>query len=112
MWQLTSGVVKHLGPAPFSEMVSELQYKSHAQKELMYYSAALHFSFYGKDQVPSFFAFNDAAGFAGCLSSTLYLKAMYTDYIGANCIYMDCAQAALPLDIAKANHTFDVSSQI
>lgn len=77
----------------------------------MYYFAVLHFGLHGKEQVPSFSAFNDSAGFAGCPPSTSYLKGMYTDYIGAHRIYMDRAQAALPLDIAKADHTFDVSPQ-
>ncbi|KAF9020333.1 hypothetical protein BDZ89DRAFT_1116416 [Hymenopellis radicata] len=96
---LASGTVKRLGPSPFSEMVSELQYRDHASRELIYYSAAF--------SSPQFSSFTDANGFAGCPPSTGYLKAMYTDYIGAHRIFMDRAQAALPLDIAKADHTFD-----
>ncbi|KAF9020332.1 hypothetical protein BDZ89DRAFT_1203851 [Hymenopellis radicata] len=107
MWQLASGTVKRLGPSPFSEMVSELQYRDHASCELIYYSAALCFGLHGKAQVPQFSSFTDANGFAGCPPSTGYLKAMYTDYIGAHRIFMDRAQAALPLDIAKVDHTFD-----
>jgi len=112
MWQLTSGTTKRLGPSPFSEMVSELQYRYHAQKELIYYSAASHFGLHGEDQIPQFSAFSDPLGFAGRPPSTSYLKGMYTDYIGAHRIYMDRAQAALSLVIAKADHTFDVSYSI
>jgi hypothetical protein len=74
----------------------------------MYYSAAFHFGLHGKDQIPQFSAFADPAGYAGCPPSTGYLKAMITDFIAAHRIYMDRAQATLPLDIAKADHTFDV----
>ncbi|KAF9011526.1 hypothetical protein BDZ89DRAFT_1167480 [Hymenopellis radicata] len=108
MWTMNSLIVKRVGPSPFAEMVSELQHRLHARNELMYYSAALHYGLHGDTQIPRFSAFNDSAGYAGCPPSTPYLKAMYTDYIGAHRIYMDRAQAALPLDIAKADHTFDV----
>ncbi len=109
MWKLSSGIVRRLGPSPFSEMVLELQSKYHARCELAYYAAAAHYERHGKEQIPAFSAFNDPTGFAGSPPSTGYLTAMYTDYVNAHCIYMDRAQAALPLDVAKVDHTFDVS---
>ncbi|KAF9011458.1 hypothetical protein BDZ89DRAFT_1167536 [Hymenopellis radicata] len=108
MWEFNTGIVRRLGPSPFAELVCELQSRFHAQNELMYYAAALHFGLHGEDQVPAFSWFDDPDGFAGSPPSTSYLKAMYTDYIGAHRIYMDRVQATLPLDIAKGDHTFDV----
>lgn len=110
MWQFNSGIVRRFGPSPFAELVSELQYRFHAQHELIYYASALHFDLHGEDQIPIFSRFDDPVGYAGCPPSTSYLKAMYTDYIGAHRIYMDRVQATLPLDVAKGDHTFDVST--
>ncbi|KAJ7112167.1 hypothetical protein C8R44DRAFT_798187, partial [Mycena epipterygia] len=36
-----------------------------------------------------------------------YLKALFTDYVTAHPIYIECDIATLPLTIAKAGHTFD-----
>ncbi|KAF9052488.1 hypothetical protein BDZ89DRAFT_1032535 [Hymenopellis radicata] len=108
MSQMNSLIVKRVGPSPFSEMISELQHRHHARIELMYYAAALHYGLHGTKRIPQFSAFNDRTGFAGCPPTSPYLKAMFIDYIGAHRIYMDRAQATLPLDIAKADHTFDV----
>ncbi|KAF9037406.1 hypothetical protein BDZ89DRAFT_1011046 [Hymenopellis radicata] len=108
MSQMNSLIVKRVGPSPFSEMISELQHRHHARIELMYYAAALHYGLHGTKHIPQFSAFNDCTGFAGCPPTSPYLKAMFIDYIGAHRIYMDRAQATLPLDIAKADHTFDV----
>ncbi|KAF9036007.1 hypothetical protein BDZ89DRAFT_1223268 [Hymenopellis radicata] len=107
MWWLSLSIVKRMGPSPFSELVSETQYRHHASLEVMYYAAAANFGLYGPDQITQFSAFDDATAYAGCPPSTSYLKSLYTDYIEAHRVYMDHAQAALPLDIAKADHTFD-----
>ena len=87
----------------WSLKLSELQHRYHAQQELTYYAAAKYFGLHG-DQIPAFSAFSDSAGFAGCPPSTSYLTDMCTDYIGAHRAFMDHAQAALPLDIAKCDH--------
>ncbi|CAK5282204.1 unnamed protein product [Mycena citricolor] len=108
MWMFNSCIVKRLGPSPFSDLASEIQHRLHARNELMYYSAAEHYEFYGTEQIPQFSKFSDPLGYAGSPPSVGYLRSMYTSYITAHRTYMDRAQAALPLDIAKADHTFDV----
>lgn len=95
-----------LGPAPFSELVSEIQHLSHADGELMYTAAA---NFYGQVGVPQYSAFDDRNGYAGSPPSVPYLKALFTDIISALRIFMERDTATKPCDIAKGDHTFDVS---
>ncbi|KAJ7136578.1 hypothetical protein C8R44DRAFT_728563 [Mycena epipterygia] len=49
-----------LGPAPFAELVSELQHRSHAESELMYVAAA---NFYRQTGVEKYSAFDDSQGY-------------------------------------------------
>lgn len=95
-----------LGPAPFSELVSEIQHRDHADRELMYLAAA---NFYGVQDVTPFSVFDDPEGYAGSPPSVKYLKAMFTDFLSAIRIFIDRYISTLPLDVAKADHTFDVS---
>lgn len=94
------------GPAPFSKLVSEVQYRAHADGELMYLAAA---NFYGRHGVAPYSAFDDPMGYPGAPPSVQYLKALFTDYLTAHRIYIEHDIATLPLGIAKADHTFDVS---
>jgi hypothetical protein len=95
------------GPAPFSELVSEIQHREHADRELMYLAAA---NFYGQPVTTQFSAFDDPNGYAGSVPSVKYLKAMFTDFIAAVRIFIERDIATLPLDAAKADHTFNVRS--
>ena len=94
------------GPAPFSELVSEIQHRFHADGELIYLAAA---DFYGQREVTPFSAFDDRNGYAGSPPSVKYLKAMFTDNLTAHRIFLERDISTLPLGIAKADHTFDVS---
>jgi hypothetical protein len=45
--------------------------------------------------------------------SVHYLKAMFVDWLIAHWIFIERAQASLPANVMKVDHTFDVSlSQI
>lgn len=96
------------GPAPFSEMVSELQQKHHAELELMYTNAAHFYSLRGPEQVPPFSAFDDVMGYAGSPPSVHYLKSMFVDKISAHRVFIERIQASLPAGVMKVDHTFDV----
>ncbi|CAK5275411.1 unnamed protein product [Mycena citricolor] len=100
---MTNTFAARFGPAPFAELVSEIQHRSHADWELMYLIAA---SFYGWRLKQSFSAFADRLNYAGSLPSVTYLKSMFTDYMSAHRIFVDRFVASLPLTIAKADHTF------
>ncbi|KAJ7444453.1 hypothetical protein FB451DRAFT_1434299 [Mycena latifolia] len=63
MSQMANTFATRFGPAPFSELVSEIQHKSHADSELMYFAAA---NFYGQGRVKPYSAFHDPTGYAGC----------------------------------------------
>ncbi|KAK6974250.1 hypothetical protein R3P38DRAFT_2812166 [Favolaschia claudopus] len=104
MSQMVNTFSTRLGPSPFAEMCSELQYKDHAVQEFMYLSAA---KFYGQTGLKSFSSFDDRTGYAGSVPSVSYLKALFADYISAHRIYIERDTAARPLTIAKADHTFD-----
>lgn len=106
MWQMCNTFATRFGPAPFSALVSEVQFRSHADLELMY-TAAAHF--YGQLNIQQFSAFADRNGYAGSPPSVPYLKALFTDIISALRIYIERDIASLPLTFAKGNHTFDVS---
>ncbi|KAJ7920859.1 hypothetical protein B0H13DRAFT_2419578 [Mycena leptocephala] len=81
----------------------------------MYLAAA---NFYGQPVTTPFSAFDDPNGYAGSVPSVKCLKAMFTDFISANPppglsalphrIFIERDIATLPLDAAKADHTFDV----
>ena len=45
----------------------------------------------------------------GAPPSVQYLKAMFVDYISAHRVFIDRAQACLPADVMKVDHTFDVN---
>lgn len=98
-----------MGPAPFSEMVSEIQHLSHADGELMYTAAA---NFYGQVGLKQYSAFDDPNGYAGSPPSIPYLKGLFTDVISAHRIFIERDIATKPLTVAKADHTFDVSQTI
>ncbi|KAK6988512.1 hypothetical protein R3P38DRAFT_3095702 [Favolaschia claudopus] len=104
MRQMSNTAATRLGAAPFSELVSEMQYRDHADQEL-YLAAAKS---YGHQKVPPFSAFNDPSGYAGLPPSVKYCRAMFTYYTSAIGIFIERATAALPLGVAKADHTFDV----
>ncbi|KAJ6603953.1 hypothetical protein B0H10DRAFT_2229471 [Mycena sp. CBHHK59/15] len=93
------------GPAPFSELVSEIQHRYHADGELMYLSAA---DFYGRTNVQSFSAFDDPQGYAGSPPSVPYLKALFTDNVSAYRIFIERFIASLPLTVAAGDHTFQL----
>ncbi|KAJ7929791.1 hypothetical protein B0H13DRAFT_2537803 [Mycena leptocephala] len=92
-----------LGPAPFSELVSELQHLSHADGELMYTATA---NFYGQVGLQQYSAFDDRNGYAGSPPSVPYLKALFTDIISAHRIYIERDTASKPCDIGTSDHTF------
>ncbi|KAJ7199194.1 hypothetical protein GGX14DRAFT_401499 [Mycena pura] len=93
------------GPAPCSELFTELQYKHHDQVELIYLDGARH---YQKNVAP-FSAFADRLGWAGAPPSVQYLKAMFVDWASANRVYWERGIASLPGTVIKADHTFDVT---
>ncbi|KAJ6490305.1 hypothetical protein C8R47DRAFT_1273319 [Mycena vitilis] len=93
-----------LGPAPFSELVSEVQHRCHAEGELMYLGAA---KFYQRTGGQQFSAFSDPKGYAGSPPSVPYLKALFTDYMSAYRVYIERDIATLPGTILKLDHTFD-----
>jgi hypothetical protein len=103
MSQMSNTFAARFGAAPFSELVSEIQHRFHADKELMYLAAA---DFYGRSNVIPFSAFNDPQGYAGALPSVSYLKGLFTDTVTAYRIYIERYIASLPLTVASGDHTF------
>lgn len=99
-------------PSPFAEMVAELQCKHHAELELMYLDAAQHYHLHGTAQVPPFFPFNDRLHYADASPSVQYLKAMFTDWVSTHRVFIEHAQACLPANVMKVDHTFDVCSMV
>ncbi|KAJ3710654.1 hypothetical protein C8R42DRAFT_729099 [Lentinula raphanica] len=95
------------GPSPFAEMMSELQHKHHAELELMYLDAARSYGYHGPAQVPEFSPFTDPLRYAGAPPSVQYLKAMFVDWVTAHRTFLERAQACLPADVMKVDHTFD-----
>jgi hypothetical protein len=87
----------------------ELQRQHHAELELMYLDAARHYGLYGSEQISQFSPFHDRKHYAGAPPSVQYLKAMFVDYITAHRVFIDRAQACLPADVMKVDHTFDVN---
>ncbi|KAJ7686749.1 hypothetical protein B0H14DRAFT_3176815 [Mycena olivaceomarginata] len=104
MWQMCNTFASRFGPAPFSEMVSEIQHRHHADGELMYLGAV---NFYAQRGCKSYSKFDDPQEYAGIPPSIPYLKALFTDFISAIRIYIERDIATLPLTVAKADHTFD-----
>jgi hypothetical protein len=96
------------GPAPFSDMVSELQRKHHAELELMYLDACRSLGLYG-EQIPAFSSFDDSFGYAGSSPSIHYLKAMFVDWLLAHRVFIERVQASHAAEVLKVDHTFDVS---
>ncbi|KAJ6607327.1 hypothetical protein B0H10DRAFT_2072345, partial [Mycena sp. CBHHK59/15] len=105
MAQMSNTFAARFGPAPFSELVSEIQHRYHADRELMYLSAA---DFYGRTNVQSFSAFDDPQGYAGSPPSVPYLKALFTDNVSAYRIFIERFIASLPLTVAAGDHTFQL----
>ena|ERR1700761_5463463 len=93
------------GPAPCSELFSELQRKHHDEVELMYLDGARYLQV--KNALP-FSAFSNRLGWAGSPPSTQYLKAMFVDSVQARRVYIERGFACLPARVIKADHTFDV----
>jgi hypothetical protein len=109
MSQMCNTFATRFGPSPFAEMMSELQRKHHAELELMYLDAAHSYNLYGSTQIPEFLSFDDPLRYAGISPSVQYLKTMFVDWLTAHRIFIERAQACLPADIMKLDHTFDVS---
>ncbi|KAJ7189529.1 hypothetical protein GGX14DRAFT_609136 [Mycena pura] len=105
MAQMSNTFAARFGPAPFSELVSEIQHRFHADGELMYLSAA---EFYGRTNVESFSAFDDPQGYAGSPPSVPYLKGLFTDNISAYRIFIERFIASLSLTVAAGDHTFQL----
>lgn len=108
MSQMCNTFATRFGPAPFAEMTSELQHHHHAELELMYYDAAHSLGFHGS-LIPSFSSFGNPLRYAGSSPSVHYLKAMFVDWLMAHRIFIERAQASLPANVMKVDHTFDVS---
>jgi hypothetical protein len=108
MSQMCNTFATWFRPSPFSEMMAELQCKHHAELELMYLDAAHHYGLHGALQVPSFSTFSDKLRYAASPPSVQYLKAMFTDWVSAHRVFIEHAQACLPANIMKVDHTFDV----
>jgi hypothetical protein len=72
----------------------------------MYLAAA---DFYGRTAVEPYSSFDDPKGYAGAPPSVPYMKSLFTNYTTAHRIYIERDISTLPLTIAKADHTFDVS---
>ena len=89
--------------------MAELQQQHHTELELMYLDAAHHYGLYGPEQVPQFSPFHDQKHYAGAPPSVPYLKALFVDYITAHHVFIDRAQACLPADVMKVDHTFNVN---
>jgi len=109
MSQMCNTFATRFGPSPFAEMMSEIQRKHHGELELMYFHAAQHRNLYGDKQIPAFSSFEDSLHYAGSPPSTQYLKAIFVDWLTAHRIFIQRAQACLPADVMKVDHTFDVS---
>lgn len=110
MSQMCNTFATRFGPAPFAEMMSEIQQKHHGEVELMYLDAARSYNLYGSDQIPAFSSFRDPLRYAGSPPSVQYLKSMFVDWLTAHRIFIERAQACLPADVMKVDHTFDVCS--
>jgi len=108
MSQMCNTFATRFGPSPFAEMVAELQRKHHAELELMYLDAARHYNLHGEAQIQPFSSFNDKLRYAGAPPSVQYLKAMFTDWATAYRVFMERAQACLPANVMKVDHTFAV----
>jgi len=80
--EMANTYVTRLGPAPYSQLVSELQHYHHVELELMYLVAAEHFGLEGL-QVPPFSAFNDPLLYAGAPPSVQYCKSIFTDWFAS-----------------------------
>lgn len=89
MLQMCTSFATCFGPSPFSEMMSELQHKHHAELELMYLDAAHYYNLYGPEQVPAFSSFNDPLCYAGSAPSVHYLKAMFVDWLAAHHVFIE-----------------------
>jgi len=108
MSQMCNGFATRFGPAPFAEMASELQHYHHAELELMYYDAARSLGLHGPGLISLFSSFGDPLRYAGSSPSVHYLKAMFVDWLIAHRIFIERAQASLPANVMKVDHTFDV----
>jgi hypothetical protein len=89
MSMMSNTFATRLGPSPFSELVSELQYKHHTLLELMYTHAARHYRLHGSAQIPPFSPFADSMRYAGRPPSVQYLKSMFVDWTTAYRPYME-----------------------
>ncbi|KAJ7804450.1 hypothetical protein B0H14DRAFT_3883426 [Mycena olivaceomarginata] len=105
MAQMSNTFAARFGPAPFSELVSEIQHRCHADRELMYLSAT---EFYGRTNMKSFSAFDDPQGYAGSPPSVPYLKGLFTDNVSAYRIFIERFIASLSLTVAAGDHTFQL----
>ncbi|KAF7291202.1 hypothetical protein MIND_01263600 [Mycena indigotica] len=104
LWQMRNTFATRFGPAPFAELISEIQYRHHAECELMYVAAA---HFYGIVNANRFSEFGNKLQYNASPPTVSYLKGVFTDYMTAHRVFIDRYVASLPLTIAKADHTFD-----
>nr|GAT42352.1 predicted protein [Mycena chlorophos] len=86
------------GPAPCSELLSELQYKHHDEVELMYVDGARHYNIRG---IPKFSPVGDRMGWDHKPTSVQYLKAMFVDWATAQRVYWERGIACLPGQLTK-----------
>ncbi|KAJ7813617.1 hypothetical protein B0H14DRAFT_3149769 [Mycena olivaceomarginata] len=80
MWQMSNTFATRFGPAPFSELVSEISTDSMLTENS---------------------SFDDPNGYAGSPPSVQYIKALFTDDLTAHRIYIEQDIATLPLTFLK-----------
>lgn len=108
MVEVVNLFTSRVGPGPYAELFAETQYRTHAERELMWLAAAEHHGFSGV----SFSSFNDKMKYGGFSMSVNYIRAMFVDWFAAHRIFMDRAMASLPGTKLSSDHTFWVRSQL
>ncbi|KAK1232444.1 hypothetical protein PQX77_004420 [Marasmius sp. AFHP31] len=111
MDQMKACFATRFGPEPFSKLLLELQMLEHSRRELMYLAAARFYGLSGS-LVPPFPSFKDPATYAGAVTSTQYLKCLWTDYQSSIKIYADRIQASLTGFKLSGDHTFKVTKSM
>jgi hypothetical protein len=96
------------GPAPFTKLVSEIQLRHHAEREIQYLAAAEHFGFYGKSQIPPFSAFHSSMEYAGLNISVKYIANVFIEWFNSVRIYFERVMASQGAIRLAGDHTFSV----
>ena len=109
--EMANTYATRLGPAPYLQLVSELQHHHHAELELMYLAAVEHFGLEGL-QVPPFSAFNDPLLYASAPPSVQYCKSIFTDWFARVRIYLERTIVALSATCLAGDHTFNMGTLI